>query len=598
MRIPLFGMFLFLSSFNAHALSDVQIVEVGLKGYYSTMTATPVWVQVTGPPQEGPVRLDFTVTSGDPENYVPSRTDHFSQDVPVKPGETLQLKVPLLLTASSHSKLELSASGPDGRRIGSSSVNLDPRAVVSGQVLIVILCQDHRFCDEAQSQISFSGADEETTEKSRTLKFVTLSAPRENWWEYSAARFVVVADSIRNWTPGQKSALEYYVRSGGALVLAEKEVADASFLAPYPRKEEKTDPRSVGFGRLYRVADLAGKELSSLFSGISYKKMVGSYPAEVFSYGDRGLDLRRRVGTSFDFPRLLWVLIWLGAYILIIGVANFSLLRRWRRLEWGWGTSACLATLFACGLYAASSMRRPKHMTLDDIVVYRMDSRSPIASEQILVRVSTPDRIATSVSVGDGALLDAHGSAPWKTENAHIATEITRAQATTPGWQMQLGPPVEVDLSLLRWSFADLDFETFHVFPGSLRMVSEMHLRNNSGQLFREAVYLDIENNLKYFVPGLAPGQEVDLRSIPSEPIWRDVTVTTGRNQLTTRQSAADPPVSQRPFSLKRVPCEDLRFGNSNHFVVALSDAPVPDASLRGMRFVRQNLAVTVVALD
>lgn len=599
MKFHLLCLALLLLTAAAPALDEVRIEEVGLRGYYSTGTATPVRVQVSASSPTGPVQLDFTVTSGDPDSYQPVRTDHFSKQLSVNPGETVQVELPILLAGTDRSTLELSVSDSNGRKIGSSSVIANARDLVNTQTLIAILCQDHRLCDEAQSQISFGGSEEETSQKNNAFRFVTLPNPREHWWDYSAARFVVVADSMRAWTPEQKAAVEYYLRSGGELLLLEKEADDSNFLAAYPRKEGKADPLHVGNGKLYRVTDLRSKELSSLFTGDSYKKIsAGASPSVRPFYGNATESwMRRRVGVSFDFPRLRWVLIWLGTYVLLAGLVNFTLLRRWRRLEWGWMTTTCIAVLFAGGLYVASSMRRPKNVTLDDVVIYSMDSRSPVAYEQIGLRVSSPDRMATSISVGDDGVVDTRNSAPSETTNAEIATEITQSRRMQAGWQMKLGPPPEIGLSLLRWSFVDLDLQTFHVFAGPVILTPDLHLKNNTGQQFGEAMYLDFAQNRKYFMPGLASGQEIDIRSMVPTAIWRDVSTPNGKFAM--RQAVMDPTVPDRgPLSLKGVPYYGLQWGAGTHFFVGLSDRPAPDTSLTGVHFVRQNVALTAVALD
>ncbi len=582
----------------AAAANDVRIVEIGLKGYYSSVTATPVRIQVSAPTQTRQMRLDFTVTNEDSPEYSTLRTDHFSKQVSVQPGETIELELPIVLASSNHSTLELSASDPSGVKIGTSSVTVDPAGNVTNQWFITILCQDRRLCDEAQSQISFGSSAEETTEKNKTFRFVTLAGPREQWWDYSAVRFLVVADSMRQWSPEEKSAIEYYLRSGGNLLLLEKEADDSDFLAPYRTKPLTADPLNVGQGKLYRLAGLHSKELTSLFSGSSYRELTAGSSLTSSSFVRySGRDwLRGRFGVSFDFPRLRWVLIWLGSYVVIVGLLNFTLLRRWRRLEWGWITTTCIAALFAGGLYIASSLHRPKQVGLDDVVIYRMDGESPVAYEQIGLRVSSPDRMATSVSVGNNAVLDAHSSVPAQTSNAEFANEITNARRVQPGWRMSLGPPAEIDLSLLRWSFVDLDLQTFRVFSGPVVLNPNLQLKNNTGQNFQEAMYLDFERNHRYMIPGLAPGQEVDLARIAPTAIWRDVVTNNG--QSTVRQAVVDPGPDQGPLPLKAIPYTAFPFGTGKHFFVGMSDGPLPDTNLAGQQFVRHNVAFTIIRLD
>ena len=597
MKSLLLRLALLLLPVSAVAINDVSIVEVGVKGYYSMRGPTPVLIRLNVPSQQGPIRLDFTVTTTNPITRIPLRVDHFSRMVSPKLGETIQLDSPVPLDGSSDAELRLDASSASGEKVGSSSVNLSSLSNVGNQALAVILCQDSRLCDEAQLQMSLGGSEDETTEKSKTFRFATLSGPRENWWDYSAVRFLVVAGSMGGWTDEQKSALEYYVRRGGTLLLLEKEADDRDFLAPYRRNPIKSGPTQVGEGVLYRIPDLPGRALNALFSGNSYKAIVSGHQLELIpGYFDGSAHgwLRREVGVSFDFPRLRWVLIWLGAYILVVGLANFTLLRKLRRLEWGWVTTTCIAVLFACALYVSSSMRRPKHVQLDDITVYRMDSRSPVAYEQINLRVSSPSRTVTTVSVGDQAVLRSGSDVP-ETPTAEIATEITGVRGSRTGWKMNLGPPAEIDLALLRWSFADLDLQSFHVFPGSIDIDSDLHLVNHTGQQFREGLYFDFDRNQKFLIPGLAPGQEIAVANLPSTAIWKDVEV----NQFVSRQPVVDESVAnQRPLPLRAIPYTAFELKAGTHFFVGASDGPAPQTNLAGSRFVRQNYVVTVVSLD
>ncbi len=590
MRVYLVWLLLFLSAATI-SFGQVSILEVGIKGYYSTTLPTPVRIAVAAPPAVNSVRLDFTLSGGDPDSYQPLRTDHFSQQIDVKPGESNRLEIPILIASSNKLSLAVDAIGPGGQKIGSSTIKIDP----ASQTPVAIMCEDRKLYDEAQSQISFGGNDEETTEKNRDLKFVTLSAPRDHWWDYGTARFVVLATPIRAWTPDERTSLEYYLRSGGAVFLLEKEADDTTWLPDYRQSRSASEPVRVGEGRLYRVPSIESKQLSSLFTGKSYQKIVGAgAPAPYDAYwGNSPLDwLRRRVGVSFDFPSLRWVLLWLTVYLLVIGIGNFTLLRRLRRLEWGWLTMTLVAVLFACGLYLASSTRRPKHMILDDIVVYRLDSRSTVALEQIALRASSPDRLQTTLSVGGDAVLDGRHSAPAKAVNADIATEITNAQRIQPGWEMRLGDPTEIQLSLLRWSFTDLDFLSFHRFPGSVSVDQDLRLKNDTGQSFREGLYLDLKKNLKYFVPGVAAGQVVDLRGISPTAAWREESPGVNRIPFPTNVP------EEGPFSLKTAFYGNLGLLAEKRYFVGLSDQPVPEANLAGVGVVRQNFALTIVSLD
>jgi len=586
---------LFLSAIAA-ATNNVQITEVGLKGYYSVTFVTPVQVQVAVPEQVQSIQLDFTVTTGSPDTpYEPWREDRFSQRLSVEPGRKVLIDLPLLLASSKHSKLDLTVSDSSGQKIGTSSIDLGSLTVLGSETAIAILCEEHTQCDEAQSQISFGGSEDEVADKNKKLKFIALQSPREHWWDYSAPEYVVVADRISGWTPDQRLALELYLRAGGNLVLLEKNLGDTSFLAAYRQGEAKADPLRVGRGLLFRLSSLQSKALSSMFTGNLLKQLGnGSRP-----YGASPMDwLRRRVAVSFSFPRLRWLLIWLAVYVLVVGLVNFALLRKVRRLEWGWVTTASIALIFAVGFYLAGSANRPKQMTLDTISLYLMDPRSPIAVENTGLRVSTPERRLVTVSTADRAVLGVNAPFSSNGTNVEIATEITEARRLQLGWQARLGPPLEVDLSLLRWSFADLDLQSFRTFPGSVTLSQGMILKNDTGQKFSQAVYLDFPDNLKYPISKLAPGEEINLTGVTPEVIWKKQEdgppLPLPPNQYYQYARGHD----GGPFGLQDLVYLGYVSGSHSHVFVGASDEPVSVTDLSAPGFIRKNLAVTVVLLD
>src|SRR5258708_29419458 len=83
----------------------------------------------------------------------------------------------------------------------------------------------------------------------------------------------------------------------------------------------------------------------------------------------------------------------------MIGVLNFDVLRRLRRLEFGWISVCGLALLFAGGFYLSSASRRPKTFRLDNLATYYLDARSPLAAADYSLRVSAPERRGALVSV-------------------------------------------------------------------------------------------------------------------------------------------------------------------------------------------------------
>ncbi len=64
------------------------------------------------------------------------------------------------------------------------------------------------------------------------------------------------------------------------------------------------------------------------------------------------------------------------------------------------------------------------------------------------------------------------------------------------------------------------EFGGVHEFSGTVHFVAPNRLRNDTGQRFEEAVYLDYNTNTLYALPALAPGAEISLDTITPKPIY------------------------------------------------------------------------------
>ena len=92
--------------------------------------------------------------------------------------------------------------------------------------LIVLMCASENICKTAQSEIQFSGSVENRADKNRQVAFEMVQDSRDHWWAYSAARAVVLAMPMSEFTSAQRDALEGFLRRGGRLILVEQEIAD------------------------------------------------------------------------------------------------------------------------------------------------------------------------------------------------------------------------------------------------------------------------------------------------------------------------------------------------------------------------------------
>jgi hypothetical protein len=588
----LFPLLLWVLSFTPNSFATIRIEEVGLQGYYSTASPTSVRIRISNVAHTGPVRLEIKVIDGGKTQYGPLRTDRYSLNVNVKTNDDTEVDVPIALIFNNGSELQVVARDSAGQTVGSSSLDLNSSAPRGNQYVVLILCRERKICDDAQTQINFSGTPQDVTNKNAAMRFVTMDALRSSWWDYSAANFVVIAESTSAWTSEQRQALEYYVRGGGKSVLLEKEIADPTLFSSYREGPVKSEPVAVGRGKLYRVVELAGKNLGSVFVSKSPWPMT-DYSAQFEPLGW----LRNQAGVSFTFPRFRWLLIWLAIYILIVGLVNFLLLQRMRRLEWGWFSTSAIAVAFAFALYMAATADRPKRVTLDNVAVYWMDAHSNVAAEDIGLRISSPSRQNISLAIGDSALLLPQFNQS-NAVTADLARELFRnGRSVQPGSHIDLGPPLQTDVSLLRWSLKDLNFQTMRAFPGSVTLTDNLRLKNNTGQYFKQGLYFDFEGNERYLIPKLGSGEEIDINTCSREPInYRGEQQTPNWDPrhtqvVTVLKHSGLPPLNNLESS-------SFDRNGAKHVFVGLTDSPVPPVNLSLTDLNRNDVTLTIVSLD
>ena len=516
----------FVLAFAASLIADssLLIADVGLHGYSGSTSAVRLIVRNPSS-QAQTIRLQVAASS---ENGV---TNTIATDIRLSGSEQRELELPILIPGG---KTDITADATSG---GAVFGHDKYERLLHQNKLIVLMCASESVCKSAQSQIQFSGSIEERADKNRQTAFETVDDPRDHWWAYSAGSAIVLAKPTAAFTPAQRAALEGFVRGGGRLVLLEEEIADPTFLSAYRQGPAPPHGERVGKGTLFRVSGLSADQLGDVFVGQNLQGIL----VETYTWRNSNQTgwLSRRFATSFDFPRLRWILIWLAVYIVMIGVLNFAVLRRLRRLEFGWISVCGLALLFAAGFYFSSASRHPKSFRLDNLATYYLDSRSPLAGAEYNLRISAPERRDVLVSVADPAVFTTSNFAADEA-NSQIWAEMNRQRTQERRrYDIRLGQS-QIELPMLKWSFDDLDLEGLHEFSGAVHFVAPNRLRNDTGQRFDEAVYLDYNTNALYALPALALGGEIQLDTITPEPIYtKDGTLQAGA--LPNRDSSKQP---------------------------------------------------------
>lgn len=90
-------------------------------------------------------------------------------------------------------------------------------------------------------------------------------------------------------------------------------------------------------------------------------------------------------------PSLNALALLLGVYIVLIGPVNYLVLRRFKKLDWGWATMPALTLLFAVGAFGVSNQMRGSDVVVNMISLVRLASDSANQVET-LVGVFSPTR--------------------------------------------------------------------------------------------------------------------------------------------------------------------------------------------------------------
>ena len=602
-RSVLIGLACFFAA-AARADTWVQIREVGLRGAYNPLRRpTRIAVQVTNP---GTREQTLDLRASTSLAYLPEISPRYvaHSRISLRAGESRLVEVPMVLPLRQYPTLTAELYDAEGKLLGRDQLELASHMQKEGPVAIV--CAAPAVCEQIESAIRTAGKARNTAGGQQSLRFVNLGNPPAMGWPLSTASTVVVAVPEAQLSTVQKQALETYLRGGGRLLLVEdllrgRASSPASFLAPYRLDRAERAAQAVGHGELHDLSGMNDPRLGEM----------GARPSWIRPSG-----IEKVVGglaTHFQFPGLGWLLGWMAAYTLAVGVLNFAILRRIGRREWGWITMPALSVLFACGLYVASAARRPAQIGLDDLSVYWMDDRSNTAAVERRLRISSPHagKIRLQVS-GDNSfegsleLLDAgrgHGS-------------ILKSSAGNP-WSLYLGDPLEFQFPIAQWAFVDLELSGIRNLAGTVRRQGAGVLRNETGQDFRQAVY--VTESKIFFLGELMAGAESDLAAARAAPTDNLNIIRIGpadeRSPAQKGPSSADKPVLEidpatgrqggkeaEPFFLisELIPQakEDRKawLGGSSGVFLGLSKDSPGGAEMEGRTYLRRQYLVTIVS--
>jgi hypothetical protein len=583
----------------AWADANVHILEVGLNGrcvYYRPCSAL---VAVSNP---YPTSQDFELQvslrfARRTEQFDAQQT--YTHHLTLAPREVREIDVPIDPFRGA-SIVDVTVRLSQGNIVGHDALDATELVWKDRTHLVGVLCQQESVCKGIQEQIQLSGSSQDRDWKNRNLELAMQLRPRSQWWSYAPASIIVVAIPASRLSGDERSALEWFARGGGSLVILEEEFADKTFLSDYRQDAAGRKGEAIGSGGLYRIPRLSSNALEGLFSGGESELVARCSRAGWPGYELR--NLQSQYATTFGFPSWWALLIWLAAYILLVGVLNFAILRRLSRREWGWLTVAGIALLFVFALYWLASRRGPRQVTVDYTAVHHLDSHSSRAFTEYGLRVSVPQRQQITLEAPANTLLDTRSQLDdrWLYADGYRSgfptVQLGRRfvhgfdGVRYTGWDPL--PGSEIALHMQRRTSRDLQFAGTTSFLGTLRETFPGHLHNDTGQRFFDAIFLDSEQRRIWFLGEVAPDAEIDLSKVRYEPPGLCDTVAFTRNTRGFDSKSDD-------FFLSEFACVwlDPRFQNiaSTRRFYGLSTGPAESAQPLGVRCQQQQYALTEV---
>ena len=147
---------------------------------------------------------------------------------------------------------------------------------------------------------------------------------------------------------------------------------------------------------------------------------------------------------SLDLPSIHTLGWLLGLYILVVGPANYLLLRWWHRLQWAWLTIPLLTIIFSMGAFGVGYAMRGTDVILSHIAIVEPLPEGTSARLSSYMGLFSPLQESYEVTIESGGLISSMRSEqnPWGT-NGPIASEMLFLQ----------GSPLQLrGLSVNQWS--------------------------------------------------------------------------------------------------------------------------------------------------
>ncbi len=108
---------------------------------------------------------------------------------------------------------------------------------------------------------------------------------------------------------------------------------------------------------------------------------------------------------SLDPPSLRWLGLMLGLYILLVGPINYLVLRRFRRLDWAWGTIPLLTLAFSLVTFGMGYWQRGNDVVVNQISILTISGSGKAEPVRTYVGLFSPSRQDYDIEVEGDALV-------------------------------------------------------------------------------------------------------------------------------------------------------------------------------------------------
>jgi len=105
------------------------------------------------------------------------------------------------------------------------------------------------------------------------------------------------------------------------------------------------------------------------------------------------MDLRLKTNLLAGLPPAVWIVMFLGVYILLVVPVNYAIFHRFKRVEYAWFALPVVAIAFGLLAYNIGYLRQSRTLDTDEITLVEGVAGSPVAFAKTFLGVYSPSRI-------------------------------------------------------------------------------------------------------------------------------------------------------------------------------------------------------------